>query len=226
MKNRFDSQVGFKRGLVKAGAKPATPSHASVYNKIDMMARADGEKISSGGDADLIRQISGEKLKMYRQKVRDINMSISQEAAARFERVSESIRKRYENNPSARLADIEDARARFGIMGRGEVKAMADAFLSGEKVPRSEYELIETIKHAPKHELSKAYAERDDFAFWVPEGKEAFEQMRTYAQLGDRVPFEAEDGSLIQADLKDLYLPPKLAVEDIARSEFERANAV
>ena len=221
-KTDFSVEVGFKRGLLAAGAKPATSRHAAIRNKIDHLADAHGAQLSAGGNTDRLNEIFRERLEIEKGRIRSLNQELARDAAARVASFSEGIKRRYETNPSARVADILDSQARIGLMDKGQLTVMADELLSGARTPKHEYELIEVIKRLPKHELKAEYARRDDIALWLPEGKEAFEEMRRYATLGDRLAFEAEDGAFISASVNDLYAPPQYTPREMA----ERASTV
>lgn len=210
------SAVGFIRGLESVGAKPATSSHATIYNRLHTIAEGHGQQLSAGGNAERLDDIFRERLEIEKGKLRSINRGMAQDAAAKFTSFSESIKKRYESNPAARMADILDAQARVGLMDKGQVNTVADELLSGARAPRSEYELIEIIKRAPKHALKDEYARRDDIALWLPEGKAAFAEMQRYATLGDRMAFESEDGEFMSAGVNDLYKPTEYSPREMA----------
>ena len=216
-KTNNDSEIGFKRGLAAVGAKPASPSHAQIYNRIVMLAETHGGKISEGGNEERLREIFRERLEMEKEKVRNLNQHLAQEAAAKYQSHSDKIRQRYESNPTARLADIMDAQARFSAMDKGTVNAVANEFLSGARAPRSEYEILEALKRLPKHELAKEYEKRNDFALWTEEGKQAHAEMVRFATMGDKLPFVSEDGSLITASANDVYAPPEYTPREIAQ---------
>ena len=211
---------GYKRGLRDISAKPATITHTQFAAAIERMSDDHGSKLSAGGNEDRLREIAGEKLKLHRAKIRDLNQQIARDAADSLRKISEDIQRRYEASPTARLADIADAQMKFSILDKGEIKAMADSFLSGEKLPRSQYELFELIKHVPKHDLAQRWKETEDFAFFTVEGREAHRTMTTYASMGDRIPHVTSDGDLIGVDVDDLYSPPQISAQEIAQREM------
>ena len=215
-KTNYDAQAGYKRGLLAVNAKPATTAHAQIYNRIRMLADSHGQQISAGGNEERLSAIQAERLKMEREKIRNLNQHLAQEAASRYQSYSDKLRQRYESNPTLRLAHIMDASARFDALDKGAVNAMANEFLAGTREPASEYELLETIKRLPKHEIVKEYARRDDYALWTREGKEYHQEMTRYATMGDKMPFTNDDGDLITADVNDLYMPTQYSPREIA----------
>lgn len=180
------------------------------------MSEAHGGAVSEGGNEDKLREIYRERLELEKAKLRTLNQHMAQEAAARYASYSERLEKRYETNPTSRLADIMDAQARFAVMDKNAANAIASEFLSGTKKPRSEYEILEALKRVPKHALAEEYAKRGDFAMWTQEGQDAHDDMKRFALMGDKIAFQAEDGSHISAAAEDVYSPPEYTARDMA----------
>ena len=216
-KTNNDAEIGFRRGLAAVGAKPASPSHAQIYNRIVTLAETHGGKISEGGNEERLREIFRERLEIEKGKIRNLNQHLAQEAAQKFQSHSDKIRQRYDSNPTLRLSHILDAQTRFQAMDKGKINAIANEFVAGTRTPNSEYEILECLKKVPKHELAKEYEKRDDFALWTDEGKQAHAEMTRFATMGDKLPFVAEDGSFITASANDVYAPPEYTPREIAQ---------
>ena len=220
MKTR-SSVKGYLRGLEEIGAKPANTSYTTIYNRVHTMAQNHGEQVSAGANADKLQAIAQEKIAIHKDQVRRLNSEAARLAAGRLGDLSKSIRDRYETNPTKKLADIMDAQARIGSLNKAQATAMAEDILSGDREPNSEYELLELTKNLPKHEITKEYRNKDDFALWTAEGKAAFAEMQTYATMGDRIPFTTADGDVIGVDPEDLYAPPTYSPREVAERQME-----
>jgi hypothetical protein len=218
MSNRSEGTI---RGLDYINAKPATPGFENVLSQVQRMARADAEKIASGGNPKQVAEVAEEKLSLLKARLREQNRKGAQKAAARYAEISKKLDTMTDVE---RLAKIEDAKMRIAAKSESEILHWADATLRGEIEPKSDYEMLAHAQRLPvEHPFRKEYNRVSDFAYWTREGRAAYQELKTFAELGDRVLFKSEDGSDVAVSISDLYEPPKVSAREVAESEMATA---